>query len=152
MFHPWIADVKDVIKDGMNNLEIHFRSPLKEVSGQMNSIDYALPADNDQAGKTSPYTRKAPYHYGWDWGPCLVTSGIWKEVELIGWEDWYVDQLQIKNKNVSKDIAELEVELTVLSDISEDISVCVSESHSGCLLYTSPSPRDRQKSRMPSSA
>ena len=25
-------------------------------------------------------------------------------------------------------------------------------SHKGCLLYTSPSPRDRQKSRMPSSA
>ena len=24
--------------------------------------------------------------------------------------------------------------------------------HDGCLLYTSPSPRDRQKSRMPSSA
>ena len=131
MFHPWAADVKDVIKDGMNNLEIHFRSPLKEVSGQMNSIDHALPADNDQAGKTSPYTRKAPYHYGWDWGPCLVTSGIWKEVELIGWEDWYVDQFHIKNKNVSKDIAELEVELTVLSDISEGISVCVRESLSG---------------------
>ena len=131
MFHPWNANVKDVIKDGMNNLEIHFRSPLKEVSGQMNSIDHALPADNDQAGKTSPYTRKAPYHYGWDWGPCLVTSGIWKEVELIGWEDWYVDQLQIKNKNVSKDTAELEVELTVLSDICEDLSVCVRESHSG---------------------
>ena len=131
MFHPWSANVKDVIKDGMNNLEIHFRSPLKEVSGQMNSIDHALPADNDQAGKTSPYTRKAPYHYGWDWGPCLVTSGIWKEVELIGWEDWYVDQLQIKNKNVSKDTAELEVELTVLSDISEGISVCVRESLSG---------------------
>ena len=131
MFHPWSANVKDVLRDGMNNLEIHFRSPLKEVSGQMNSIDHALPADNDQAGKTSPYTRKAPYHYGWDWGPCLVTSGIWKEVELIGWEDWYVDQLQIKNKNVSKDTAELEVELTVLSDISEGISVCVRESLSG---------------------
>eukprot|EP00828_Plagiopyla_frontata_P035921 TRINITY_DN4752_c0_g1_i2.p5 TRINITY_DN4752_c0_g1~~TRINITY_DN4752_c0_g1_i2.p5 ORF type:complete len:114 (+),score=28.17 TRINITY_DN4752_c0_g1_i2:951-1292(+) len=28
----------------------------------------------------------------------------------------------------------------------------VSESHTSCLLYTSPSPRDRQKSRMPSSA
>ena len=25
-------------------------------------------------------------------------------------------------------------------------------SHMGCLLYTSPSPRDRQESRMPSSA
>ena len=28
----------------------------------------------------------------------------------------------------------------------------VNESQYGCLLYTSPSPRDRQKSRMPSSA
>ena len=26
------------------------------------------------------------------------------------------------------------------------------EKHKSCLLYTSPSPRDRQKSRMPSSA
>ena len=26
------------------------------------------------------------------------------------------------------------------------------DDYSGCLLYTSPSPRDRQKSRMPSSA
>ena len=30
--------------------------------------------------------------------------------------------------------------------------ICVTESTGNCLLYTSPSPRDRQKSRMPSSA
>ena len=29
---------------------------------------------------------------------------------------------------------------------------CLSHIYNGCLLYTSPSPRDRQKSRMPSSA
>ena len=34
-----------------------------------------------------------------------------------------------------------------LSDPIQDINECGS-----CLLYTSPSPRDRQKSRMPSSA
>ena len=35
-----------------------------------------------------------------------------------------------------------------------DEAVCVGDSLSNksCLLYTSPSPRDRQKSRMPSSA
>ena len=32
------------------------------------------------------------------------------------------------------------------------ISINNSENDSLCLLYTSPSPRDRQKSRMPSSA
>ena len=31
------------------------------------------------------------------------------------------------------------------------IFICTDQSE-GCLLYTSPSPRDRQKSRMPSSA
>ena len=30
--------------------------------------------------------------------------------------------------------------------------VCLSAQDMACLLYTSPSPRDRQKSRMPSSA
>src|SRR5678810_1511014 len=30
--------------------------------------------------------------------------------------------------------------------------LCARSWHMGCLLYTSPSPRDRQKSRMPSSA
>ena len=30
--------------------------------------------------------------------------------------------------------------------------IAVSKLFDGCLLYTSPSPRDRQKSRMPSSA
>ncbi|KAL3469367.1 glycoside hydrolase superfamily [Aspergillus californicus] len=26
--------------------------------------------------------RKAQYHWGWDWGPVLMTAGIWKEVRL----------------------------------------------------------------------
>ena len=30
--------------------------------------------------------------------------------------------------------------------------ILVPEEHGGCLLYTSPSPRDRTRSRMPSSA
>ena len=35
---------------------------------------------------------------------------------------------------------------------SEHLIVEKSDNNGGCLLYTSPSPRDRQKSRMPSSA
>ena len=36
-------------------------------------------------------------------------------------------------------------------DRDKDVLTCVSKLKT-CLLYTSPSPRDRQKSRMPSSA
>ena len=46
------------------------------------------------------------------------------------------------------------------NEAGKNIEVCLIEKGSeigahilsGCLLYTSPSPRDRQKSRMPSSA
>ena len=33
-----------------------------------------------------------------------------------------------------------------------EASTCMEALYNNCLLYTSPSPRDRQKSRMPSSA
>ena len=35
---------------------------------------------------------------------------------------------------------------------AKDSTLFVQDLYGGCLLYTSPSPRDRQKSRMPSSA
>ena len=41
----------------------------------------------------------------------------------------------------------------VVLDIDKEwVTVHVGLKSEGCLLYTSPSPRDRQKSRMPSSA
>ena len=40
-------------------------------------------------------------------------------------------------------------DLNMLCQVTEDT---VEDFFNGCLLYTSPSPRDRQKSRMPSSA
>ena len=48
----------------------------------------------------------------------------------------------------SVDIRNLDLEfgqIKVLKQLNLDVA-------EGCLLYTSPSPRDRQKSRMPSSA
>ena len=127
MFHPWSAEVKDLIKDDVNELIVQFRSPLIEVAEKMKTMNYTLPADNDQAGKTSPHSRKAPYHYGWDWGPCLVTCGIWKDVELVGWNDWHVHHFQITNKRVSEKSAELEVELNVVASTQNDLKITLSE-------------------------
>ena len=127
MFHPWSAEIKDILLPDVNELIVRFRSPLKEVSEKVKSMDYLLPADNDQAGKTSPHSRKAPYHYGWDWGPCLVTSGIWKGVELIGWDNWHVNYFQISNKNISKKNAELEVELDIVAEKENDLKITVNE-------------------------
>ena len=43
-------------------------------------------------------------------------------------------------------------QLSSLTEASKTFPVYLYENRGSCLLYTSPSPRDRQKSRMPSSA
>ncbi len=30
------------------------------------------------------YLRKAPSHFGWDWGPQLPAIGIWRDIRLEG--------------------------------------------------------------------
>ena len=47
---------------------------------------------------------------------------------------------------------EVLLELEVDVDMKEHVRLNLSKVNHACLLYTSPSPRDRQKSRMPSSA
>ena len=100
MFHPWEKEISDILKGGINELDVRFRSPIQEVLPHMDQLSYQLPADNDQAGKTSPFSRKAPFHYGWDWGPCLVTSGIWKDVKLNGWDSCFINYCSILNDDV----------------------------------------------------
>ena len=131
MFHPWFANVNDVLLPGMNELTIVLRSPIKEVLPLMESLGHTLPAENDQAGKTSPFTRKAPYHYGWDWGPCFVASGIWKNVELFAWDDWKLADISITNNKVNESIAELNVSANLFSNIQEDGKMVITESKTG---------------------
>ena len=54
-------------------------------------------------------------------------------------------RLFVSNKNEENYINKLQGKKAV-GDVTDDTHI------STCLLYTSPSPRDRQKSRMPSSA
>ena len=110
MFREWQADVKKVLKVGENELHIIFKSPINEGIKKYDAQGYVIPvSDNDLAfigkvedrKKVSIYTRKAGYHFGWDWGPRLVTSGIWRPVILNAWDEAKIENLQIIQNKVS---------------------------------------------------
>ena len=101
MFRLWRVDCKRLLKIEDNTLRVRFRSPINEILPLMAKMKYQLPAANDQGEKTSPYTRKAPYQYGWDWGPRFVTSGIWRPVSLEAWNQARVTDLQIVTKRIT---------------------------------------------------
>jgi beta-mannosidase len=92
MFRVWRVPVKDLLIPGDNELTVVFRSPIQEGFRRLEALGHELPAANDQSERggvgshvLSVFARKAPYHYGWDWGPRLVTSGIWRPVRLEAW-------------------------------------------------------------------
>jgi beta-mannosidase len=118
MFRTWRVACKRLLKPGANTLRIRFRSPINEVLPVMAKLDYQLPAGNDQGEKTSPHTRKAPYQFGWDWGPRFVTSGIWRPVFLDAWDKARVKDLQIVATKVSKEAASLTANVEVDSSVT----------------------------------
>jgi beta-mannosidase len=107
MFRTWRVECKRFLKPGGNVLRIRFRSPINEVLPLMAKMSYQLPANNDQGEKTSPHTRKAPYQFGWDWGPRFVTSGIWKPIHLEGWNRGRINDLNILPNQITADSAKL---------------------------------------------
>ncbi len=123
MFRTWRVDAKHALKAGDNTLRIVFRSPINEILPVMAKLNYQLPASNDQGEKTSPFTRKAPYQYGWDWGPRFVTSGIWRPVSLEAWDQARVNDLQIIVKKISPNVAELTANVEVEAGAAGDATV-----------------------------
>ncbi|HWC16786.1 MAG TPA: glycoside hydrolase family 2 protein [Terriglobales bacterium] len=132
MFRTWRVDAKPHLKAGSNTLLITFRSPINEVLKQIEGLPYHLPsisaldADVEKGIGTDPYTRKAPYQYGWDWGPRFVTMGVWKPVTLESWDDAVIRNLHIAQNEVTADIANIAANLEIESDGNSVAKVTVS--------------------------
>src|SRR5262249_28174732 len=77
---------------------------------------------------TAPYTRKAPYHYGWDWGPRFVTSGIWRPVSLEAWDGARINDLHIKQRQLSSNEAKLNAEVEVIAAADVNATVIITSS------------------------
>jgi beta-mannosidase len=125
MFRTWEVDVKPFLRAEENELRIVFRSPIDEGLKKLDAHGYGLPASNDDSEtgglgdkKLSIFSRKAPYHYGWDWGPRFVTSGICKAVYIQGWSGFRVTDLFIRQDDVTADTAAVTAVMEIQSEIS----------------------------------
>jgi len=127
MFRTWRANAKPLLKEGANSLLIRFRSPINEILPVMAKMDYELPAGNDQGEKTSPHTRKAPYQYGWDWGPRFVTSGIWRPVYLEVWDTARIDDVYLVTKEIKNNAATVTAHIDLASSSAARVNLIVED-------------------------
>lgn len=130
MFLEWRVDVRPYLKKGKNELRVYFHSPIKHDLPKLKSLPYRYQAPNDQSERggvgdcqVSVFARKAGYHYGWDWGPRLVTSGIWLPVYLEGWNSLKIEDVFYEQQKISHELAAVDAQLDILSHDSQEAKV-----------------------------
>ncbi|MET3876032.1 glycoside hydrolase family 2 protein [Chitinophaga sp. OAE865] len=139
MFVSHTVNVKEWLVAGDNELRILFKSPIRTDMPKFLQDSIIYPAGNDASDiPLSIYARKAPYHYGWDWGPRLVTSGIWRPVVLRSWNkavirDVYWQQLQLDSAN-----ADMQAEVIIEAAVGGDYTLQVTQGKNTAALAKLP--------------
>ncbi|KJR86095.1 beta-mannosidase [Sporothrix schenckii 1099-18] len=120
MFLPQRVSVKDVIHKGgkTNTVHILFESPYKR--GAALEDQYGVrPALFRDARRN--HIRKAQYHWGWDWGPIVVTAGPYLPVYLDTYKH-RIDSVYVRTTSLFADhtSATVAVTVSVVGDGSEE--------------------------------
>jgi beta-mannosidase len=130
MFISWKTECRRCLHSGTNMIRVLFRSAVTAGLEKMKQLPYLLPVSNEQAPadqRSGIFTRKAPFHYGWDWGPRLVTCGIWKPVHLEAWNNARILDLYLKPQFVSDSMTQylacLEVESDTESSMQWELTI-----------------------------
>ena len=112
MYRQWKAEVKQHLKVGENILLVHFQSPVKTGEKYLRLAQLTYPANNEKSEtKVSPFVRRVPYTFGWDWCPRLVGCGIWRPVYLNGWNTATIEHIHIVPASVTEERALIKAEI-----------------------------------------
>jgi len=119
MFRKWTIPVKQNLKVGENILQIKFKSAVHIGKELAKNVHFTIPES------PRSYVRKAQYQFGWDWGPRLVTAGIWKDVQLNFWNQAKLENVKIEQKALTKQKANLNIHAEVFAEKEGKYSISI---------------------------
>ncbi len=117
MFREWYANIKTVLRIGPNTLRVQFPANIPQIKAEYGKLPYKLPGDERVV------CRKAAYHYGWDWGPKLVTSGIWRPIYIRKWNAVNVLGVQFIQKSLTDTLATLAAQFTMFAELDDSAQI-----------------------------
>ncbi|WP_225823544.1 glycoside hydrolase family 2 protein [Streptomyces naphthomycinicus] len=81
MHRSYRFDVTEVLSGGPAPLEVAFTSAYAEAE----AVRAALGERPNSYPEPFHHIRKMACSFGWDWGPTLVTAGVWREARIEQW-------------------------------------------------------------------
>lgn len=124
MFRTWQVNVKKVLHRGVNQLKIIFESAVLKGIEESKKLNYILPEGE------RVFTRKAQFHYGWDFAPRYAACGIWKPIKLSAWNCVKIIDTHFKIKKLNDTAANVDLIIESKSDITKSIDFQLSYTNS----------------------
>ena len=84
MHRSYRFEVTRLLRAGDNRLAISFGSALNHAERERDRMGY-LPVPTTASAHPINFIRKMACNFGWDWGPALITAGIWRPIALESW-------------------------------------------------------------------
>jgi len=96
MFVGYRFGVGDLLRQGHNELRVQFANPMGYIEQRLSIHSFA--EWNDPVGGSSNI-RKEQCSFGWDWGPRFATCGIYKNIELQGWDTNRISHVRVNQQH-----------------------------------------------------
>jgi beta-mannosidase len=126
MFRPARVDLEGCLSEGSNRIEVYIRSAEREAERINTGLRYPIP--HSPYPVQSPHrnlVRKVQCHSGWDWGPCLMVSGIYGQAYIAATETGRLEYVHTRQGRRRRDW-ELEVTVEYTAWREAEIPVIVS--------------------------
>ncbi|KAI1745507.1 family 2 glycosyl hydrolase [Xylaria scruposa] len=132
MFISHRINVTSLLRD-TNELEIHFDSAMLRGRDLVKEHSHEHTFYVRQTEVSRVPVRKAQYHWGWDWGPILITAGPWKPVYL----EQYVSKVDDvwSECEVSEDLRTCSGRIVAKTSEASDQSIKLSLSLAGSVVF-----------------
>lgn len=115
-FRNYTLPVKDLVA-AKNTIEIKFEPTSIHENKAKAQLDVTMPEGN------RIFTRKAQFQYGWDWGPVLNTSGIWKDIYIKAWDVAAIDHIYFEKNTYTTQEASFNVKATLTNPAAVGSSI-----------------------------
>ena len=152
MFLPLRAELGEALREGENRLEVLLRSPEREALARSRRLPYPVP--HSRYPVQSPHRnllRKPQCHGGWDWGPCLMVSGIYGPAYLASSVDGRLEHLHTESRFAGRDV-ELSITLEYFAYRAAELPLEIEAAgtrHAGLLAVAPGLNTERRTLRIP---
>ncbi|NHN31321.1 beta-mannosidase [Paenibacillus agricola] len=110
-------DVTKIVNNGKNSIAVKF-DPLYLHNRDKEQFQWS------SYTKERPWLRKAAMNFGWDWGPRMVTVGIWGKVRLESHRMAKLESVFAHTVSVDESEAVINIDLQVTSFAKDQDLVC----------------------------